>query len=75
MQKNGKFQGGHGKFDLKSRGVNFKKIDINDRNALEKEFYFIIFFLNRERGVQSFLEKLNLGYSSCFVQQIRCDEV
>ena len=32
-QKDGKFQGGHGKFDWKSREVNFKKIDILDRGG------------------------------------------
>ena len=33
MQRNGKFQEGHGKFDWKSRGFNFKKIDILNRGG------------------------------------------
>ena len=34
MQKNGKFQGGHGKFDWKSKGVKLKKkIDILNRGG------------------------------------------
>ena len=43
--KNGKFQGCHGKFDWKSREVNFQKIDILNRGYnffLEKR---IIIFL------------------------------
>ena len=35
MQKNKKFQGGHDKFDWKSRGVNVKKIDILNRGGLQ----------------------------------------
>ena len=31
QKKNGKFQGGHSKFDWKYREVNFKKIDILNR--------------------------------------------
>ena len=31
--KNGKFQGGHRKFDWESRGVNFKKINIPNRGV------------------------------------------
>ena len=31
--KNGKFQGDHVKFDWKSRGVNFKKIDSLNRGV------------------------------------------
>ena len=33
MQKSGKFQGSHDKIDWKSRGVNFKKIDILNRGG------------------------------------------
>ena len=31
--KNGKFQGNHGKFEWKSREVNFKKLDILNRGG------------------------------------------
>ena len=31
--KNGKFQGNHGKFEWKSREVNFKKLDIFNRGG------------------------------------------
>ena len=40
MQKNGKFQGSkfEGKFDWKSRGVNFKKIDILNMGVANNNF-------------------------------------